>query len=52
VHEGQFGGRCEQCHISDSWKKLKARVGAVSVPSGARAVSDKALQSPQRRFYA
>jgi Cytochrome c7 and related cytochrome c len=52
VHEGQFGGRCEQCHISDSWKKLKARVGAVSVPSGTCAVSDKALQSPQRRFYA
>jgi hypothetical protein len=28
VHEGQFGGRCEQCHSADNWKKLKGRMGA------------------------
>jgi hypothetical protein len=25
VHDGQFGNRCEQCHVSESWKKLKLR---------------------------
>lgn len=26
-HEGQFGTRCEQCHSTDTWKSLKARLG-------------------------
>lgn len=27
VHDGQFGMRCEQCHVTESWKKLQNRVG-------------------------
>jgi hypothetical protein len=27
VHDNQFGNRCEQCHVSESWKKLKNRIG-------------------------
>jgi hypothetical protein len=23
VHDGQFGVRCEQCHVTESWKKFK-----------------------------
>lgn len=23
VHDGQFGGRCEQCHVSEGWKQFK-----------------------------
>lgn len=23
VHDGQFGARCEKCHITDGWKKLQ-----------------------------
>jgi Class III cytochrome C family len=27
VHDGQFGLRCEQCHVTENWKKFKNRVG-------------------------
>ncbi|MEI6803146.1 MAG: cytochrome C [Burkholderiales bacterium] len=27
THEGRFGLRCEQCHSSSSWKKIKGRGG-------------------------
>ena len=27
VHDGQFGVRCETCHTSDKWKKVKGRFG-------------------------
>jgi hypothetical protein len=23
VHDGQFGTRCDQCHVTDNWKKFK-----------------------------
>lgn len=26
-HDGQFGPRCEQCHVSDGWKKVIHRIG-------------------------
>lgn len=26
VHDGQFGGRCEQCHVGESWKQFKRPV--------------------------
>jgi len=28
VHDGQFGPRCEQCHVAESWKKLQNRAGS------------------------
>jgi hypothetical protein len=27
VHTGGFGPRCDQCHVVESWKKVKSRVG-------------------------
>lgn len=26
VHDGGFGGRCEQCHVTESWKSLRAGI--------------------------
>ena len=26
VHEGQFGVRCEQCHVTENWKKFQRRM--------------------------
>ncbi len=26
THDGGFGSRCEQCHLTDDWKKLRPRV--------------------------
>ncbi len=26
VHDGQFGVRCEQCHLTESWKKFQHRL--------------------------
>jgi len=26
VHDGQFGMRCEQCHVTESWKNLQRRL--------------------------
>jgi hypothetical protein len=28
VHDGAFGPICEQCHSTDNWKRIRARVGA------------------------
>ena len=28
VHEGQFGVRCEQCHVTESWKKFQRRLSS------------------------
>jgi hypothetical protein len=28
VHDGSFGANCEQCHVSESWKRVRSRVGA------------------------
>jgi hypothetical protein len=27
THDGAFGPGCEQCHASDSWKRIRTRVG-------------------------
>jgi hypothetical protein len=27
VHDGQFGMRCEQCHVTENWKRIKSRLG-------------------------
>ena len=34
VHDGQFGMRCETCHQTEHWKKVKERIG-MSSPSSA-----------------
>ena len=34
VHDGQFGMRCETCHQTEHWKKIKERIG-MSSPSSA-----------------
>src|SRR5450830_250980 len=36
VHDGQFGGRCEQCHVTESWKKFHRRFGQGNTPEGVR----------------
>jgi hypothetical protein len=28
AHDGQFGNRCEQCHVTDIWKNFKGRTGS------------------------
>ncbi len=28
THDGAFGAVCQQCHVSDNWKRIRNRVGA------------------------
>jgi hypothetical protein len=35
VHDGQFGGRCEQCHGTDNWKKFQRRMSQANKPDNA-----------------
>jgi hypothetical protein len=28
THDGAFGAVCEQCHVTDNWKRIRNRVGA------------------------
>lgn len=28
VHDGQFGARCEQCHVAESWKKFQRHLSS------------------------
>lgn len=30
IHDGGFGMRCEQCHVTDSWKKVRDRLSISS----------------------
>lgn len=40
AHEGQFGSRCEQCHTTEGWKSLKARLGlSAAEPRGGDAMA-------------
>ncbi len=32
VHDGQFGARCEQCHMTENWKKFQRRVSQSDAP--------------------
>ncbi|MBX3619242.1 MAG: cytochrome C [Rhizobacter sp.] len=32
AHDGDFGVRCEQCHVPQSWKRITNRVSAVTTP--------------------
>jgi hypothetical protein len=44
-HDGAFGPRCDQCHVTSDWKRLRRRPGAVS-SSVAPAIPDIPLASP------
>jgi hypothetical protein len=44
-HDGAFGPRCDQCHVTSDWKRLRRRPGAVS-SSVAPAIPDIPLTSP------
>lgn len=43
VHDGQFGTRCEQCHGSESWKKLKNRVSGPVLSGGTTFAAQSSL---------
>lgn len=32
VHDGSFGPACEQCHVTENWKRVKTRVGDQTPP--------------------
>lgn len=34
VHDGTFGKQCEKCHVTSSFKQVKARMGAVNEACG------------------
>lgn len=36
VHDGQFGARCDQCHVTESWKKFQRRLSQTGTPVHAR----------------
>jgi len=33
VHDGQFGARCEQCHVTANWKAFQNRIGTSLPPN-------------------
>jgi hypothetical protein len=33
VHDGAFGRQCEKCHVTDSFKRIKQRLGAGVAPA-------------------
>ncbi len=43
THDGQFGPRCETCHVTENWKKITSRIGERAVVPGDWIV---ALMSP------
>ncbi len=38
VHDGQFGVRCEQCHVTESWKKFLRRLSQTRKPDSGLAL--------------
>jgi hypothetical protein len=30
THDGAFGSVCEQCHVTDNWKRIRNRIGAAT----------------------
>ena len=32
-HDGAFGPTCDQCHVTDNWKRIRARIGVSSLPT-------------------
>jgi len=39
VHDGGFGPRCDQCHATDLWKRIRNRTSAVGAPSATKGAS-------------
>jgi hypothetical protein len=47
VHDAQFGVRCEQCHVTETWKRVRSRLGASD-----RSVNDLVLAFMPRLGHA
>jgi len=39
-HDGAFGPTCAQCHFTDNWKRIRARIGVSSARTETRHVAD------------
>jgi len=52
VHDGSFGARCEQCHVTDNWKKVSNRVlrGSATPDAEMTATQVAALLGRASRF--
>jgi hypothetical protein len=50
VHDGQFGARCEQCHVTESWKKIKNRVGNLQLPTTEQLAMQTLLGTKKERW--
>lgn len=49
VHDGQFGVRCETCHQTEHWKKIKGRIG-LSPSSGEMVAANMAMFGESSHF--
>ena len=50
VHDGQFGMRCETCHQTEHWKKIKGRIGMSSPSSGEMTAANMTLWGESSHF--
>ncbi len=50
VHDGQFGMRCETCHQTDHWKKIKGRIGLSSSSSGEMTAANMTMFGESSHF--
>jgi Class III cytochrome C family len=48
-HDGQFGARCELCHVTGSWKKLQRRLGLSGDTESGKSASGRAVILPSLR---
>ena len=49
VHDGQFGMRCETCHQTEHWKKIKGRIG-LSPSSGEMTAANMTMWGESSHF--
>ena len=49
VHDGQFGVRCEQCHVNESWKKFQRRLSKAGMPGDGRVSLRQMKPAPSGR---
>ena len=50
VHDGQFGMRCETCHQTEHWKKIKGRIGLSSSSSGEMTAANMTMFGESSHF--
>ncbi len=50
THDGQFGMRCETCHLTDGWKKLKGRIGSSMLQPGEWAAANTPVLGASSHF--